>query len=57
VLPSDFVVDLALWWRIFGGFVVVINLLKDFDFGDVGELVDCGGAIAVLVVGAFSAAR
>jgi limonene-1,2-epoxide hydrolase len=37
--------------------VVVFDLLKDFDFGDVGEWVDCGGAIAILTGGAIAALR
>jgi hypothetical protein len=33
--------------------VVGLDVFKDFDFGDVGELICCGGASAILVGGAF----
>jgi hypothetical protein len=36
------------WWVSGRGFVVGLDVFKDFDFGDVGELMGCGGAIAAL---------
>jgi hypothetical protein len=48
----------GLWgvggWVSGWGFVVVFDLLEDVDCGDVGELVDCGGAIAILTGGAIA---